>query len=109
MDEICIIQKRKEEYLDSDRPTTCEGATQPYFFSSLCRSSCSPNPFFLSLVAFLCHFTHYLFITYPTPIMNARKTQNLSEAKLNRLLEYNQRLKELLDIPRTTVSEASTR
>ncbi|KAG2221384.1 hypothetical protein INT45_012635 [Circinella minor] len=41
--------------------------------------------------------------------MNARRTQNLSEAKLNRLLEYNQRLRELLDIPRTTVSEASTR
>ncbi|KAI9319093.1 G-protein gamma-like domain-containing protein [Dichotomocladium elegans] len=41
--------------------------------------------------------------------MNARRTQNLSEAKLNRLLEYNQRLRELLDIPRTTVSESSTR
>ncbi|KAI9320063.1 G-protein complex gamma subunit GpgA [Dichotomocladium elegans] len=42
--------------------------------------------------------------------MNAsRKTQNLSEAKLARLLEYNLRLKELLDIPRTTVSDASTR
>ncbi|KAI7881700.1 G-protein gamma subunit [Lichtheimia hyalospora FSU 10163] len=42
-------------------------------------------------------------------MINQRKTQNLSEAKLNRLLEYNQRLRELLDIPRTTVSEASTR
>ncbi|KAI8143780.1 G-protein gamma subunit [Fennellomyces sp. T-0311] len=40
---------------------------------------------------------------------NARRTQNLSEAKLNRLLEYNQRLRELLDIPRTTVSDASSR
>ncbi|CDS04899.1 hypothetical protein LRAMOSA07429 [Lichtheimia ramosa] len=42
-------------------------------------------------------------------MINQRKPQNLSEAKLNRLLEYNQRLRELLDIPRITVSEASTR
>ncbi|KAG0169139.1 hypothetical protein DFQ28_003881 [Apophysomyces sp. BC1034] len=40
--------------------------------------------------------------------MNARRTQNISETKLNRLLEFNQRLKEQLDVPRITVSSAST-
>ncbi|KAH8550681.1 G-protein gamma subunit [Umbelopsis sp. PMI_123] len=37
----------------------------------------------------------------------ARKTQNLSEAKLKRILEYNERQKQQLDIPRVAVSEAS--
>jgi guanine nucleotide-binding protein subunit gamma len=41
--------------------------------------------------------------------MAVRKTPNVSEAKLARLLEYNKNLKEQLDIPRITISEASTR
>lgn len=40
--------------------------------------------------------------------MAARRAQNISEAKLKRLLEYNQRLREQLDVTRITVSEAST-
>ncbi|KAI8884329.1 G-protein gamma subunit [Backusella circina FSU 941] len=40
--------------------------------------------------------------------MAVRKTPNVSEAKLARLLEYNKNLKEQLDIPRITISEAST-
>ncbi|KAI8645367.1 G-protein gamma subunit [Parasitella parasitica] len=38
-----------------------------------------------------------------------RRSPNISEAKLARLLEYNKTLKAQLDIPRVTVSEASTR
>lgn len=41
--------------------------------------------------------------------MPTRKTQNISEAKLARLLEYNRNLRDQLDIPRITISEASTR
>lgn len=41
--------------------------------------------------------------------MPNRRAQNISEAKLTRLLEYNRNLKEQLDIPRITISEASTR
>lgn len=41
--------------------------------------------------------------------MPSRKGQTISEAKLARLLEYNRNLKEQLDIPRITVSEASSR
>lgn len=37
-----------------------------------------------------------------------RRAQNISEAKLRRLLEYNQRLRDQLDVSRITVSEAST-
>ncbi|KAG2182847.1 hypothetical protein INT44_005828 [Umbelopsis vinacea] len=37
----------------------------------------------------------------------ARRTQNLSEAKLKRIIEYNERQKQQLDIPRIAVSEAS--
>lgn len=37
----------------------------------------------------------------------ARRTQNLSENKLKRIVEYNTRLKEQLDTPRIKVSEAS--
>ncbi|KAI9301783.1 G-protein gamma subunit [Cunninghamella echinulata] len=40
--------------------------------------------------------------------MATRRAQNISEAKLKRLLEYNQRLREQLDVNRITVSEAST-
>lgn len=40
--------------------------------------------------------------------MPNRRAQNISEAKLTRLLEYNRNLKEQLDIPRITISEAST-
>ncbi|GAA5815780.1 hypothetical protein MFLAVUS_009295 [Mucor flavus] len=40
--------------------------------------------------------------------MPTRKAQNISEAKLARLLQYNKNLKEQLDIPRITVSEASS-
>ncbi|GAB5592154.1 hypothetical protein Unana1_07054 [Umbelopsis nana] len=36
-----------------------------------------------------------------------RRAQNLSEAKLKRIVEYNIRLKQQLDIPRVTISEAS--
>jgi guanine nucleotide-binding protein subunit gamma len=41
--------------------------------------------------------------------MPNRKATNISEAKLNRLLEYNRNLREQLDIPRITISEASSR
>lgn len=41
--------------------------------------------------------------------MPHRKGQTIAEAKLARLLEYNKGLKEQLDLPRITVSEASTR
>ncbi|CAO3692171.1 unnamed protein product [Umbelopsis ramanniana] len=37
----------------------------------------------------------------------ARRTQNLSENKLKRIVEYNTQLKEQLDTPRIKVSEAS--
>lgn len=53
--------------------------------------------------------TFFFSFLHSITMINQRKPQNLSEAKLNRLLEYNQRLRELLDIPRITVSEASTR
>ncbi|GAB5590250.1 Guanine nucleotide-binding protein subunit gamma 1 [Umbelopsis nana] len=43
---------------------------------------------------------------YPRASQN-RRTQNLSENKLKRIIEYNARLKEQLDIPRVRVSEAS--
>lgn len=43
---------------------------------------------------------------YPRASQN-RRTQNLSENKLKRIIEYNARLKEQLDIPRVKVSEAS--
>ncbi|KAI8381143.1 G-protein gamma subunit [Radiomyces spectabilis] len=39
--------------------------------------------------------------------MNVKKSQHISEAKLKRLLDYNQRLREQLDVPRIPVSEAS--
>ncbi|KAG2191781.1 hypothetical protein INT46_000180 [Mucor plumbeus] len=38
----------------------------------------------------------------------ARRSPNISEAKLTRLLEYNKNLRQQLNIPRITVSEAST-
>ncbi|RUS25649.1 G-protein gamma subunit [Jimgerdemannia flammicorona] len=38
---------------------------------------------------------------------NSKRSQNLSESKLKRALEHNQRLREQLDIPRIKVSEAS--
>ncbi|SAM03103.1 hypothetical protein [Absidia glauca] len=41
-------------------------------------------------------------------LMATRRAQNISEAKLRRLLEYNQRLRDQLDVSRITVSEAST-
>ncbi|KAL0083677.1 G protein gamma subunit [Phycomyces blakesleeanus] len=40
--------------------------------------------------------------------MTTRRAQNISEAKLNRLLELNQCLREQLDVPRITVSSASS-
>jgi guanine nucleotide-binding protein subunit gamma len=42
-------------------------------------------------------------------MISNRRTPNISEAKLTRLLEYNKNLKAQLDIPRITISEASTR
>ncbi|ORX53604.1 G-protein gamma subunit [Hesseltinella vesiculosa] len=39
--------------------------------------------------------------------MATRRAQNIAEAKLKRLLEYNSRLREQLDVQRITVSEAS--
>lgn len=41
--------------------------------------------------------------------MPTKKSYNISEAKLKRILEYNERLREQLDLPRIPVSEASTR
>ncbi|KAI9361742.1 G-protein gamma-like domain-containing protein [Pilaira anomala] len=40
--------------------------------------------------------------------MPTKKSYNISEAKLKRILEYNERLREQLDLPRIPVSEAST-
>ncbi|KAI7863054.1 G-protein gamma-like domain-containing protein [Spinellus fusiger] len=40
--------------------------------------------------------------------MPLKRAQNIAEAKLNRLLELNKRLKEQLDVPRITVSSASS-
>ncbi|CAO3649851.1 unnamed protein product [Mucor fragilis] len=36
-----------------------------------------------------------------------KRAYNISEAKLKRILEYNERLKEQLELPRIPVSEAS--
>ncbi|OBZ87603.1 Guanine nucleotide-binding protein subunit gamma [Choanephora cucurbitarum] len=36
-----------------------------------------------------------------------KKSYNISEAKLKRILEYNERLREQLELPRIPVSEAS--
>ena len=47
---------------------------------------------------------------YPTklsPIMSSRPKQSMSELKLRRLLEHNQRLRDDLARPRIRVSEAS--
>jgi guanine nucleotide-binding protein subunit gamma len=41
--------------------------------------------------------------------MTTKKTYNISETKLKRLLEYNERLQSQLEIPRIPVSEASAR
>ncbi|CAM0142027.1 hypothetical protein VKS41_004268 [Umbelopsis sp. WA50703] len=41
------------------------------------------------------------------PRAQNRRTQNLSENKLKRIIDYNTRLKEQLDIPRVKVSQAS--
>lgn len=38
-----------------------------------------------------------------------KKPYNISETKLKRILEYNDRLKEQLELPRIPVSEASAR
>lgn len=38
-----------------------------------------------------------------------KRAYNISEAKLKRILEYNERLKEQLELPRIPVSEASAR
>ncbi|CAO3671364.1 unnamed protein product [Rhizopus stolonifer] len=40
--------------------------------------------------------------------MQAPRTQKISEAKLNKLLEENQHLKQQLDVPRIPISEASS-
>lgn len=39
----------------------------------------------------------------------SKKSYNISEAKLKRILEYNERLKEQLELSRIPVSEASKR
>jgi guanine nucleotide-binding protein subunit gamma len=39
----------------------------------------------------------------------SKKSYNISEAKLKRILEYNERLREQLELPRIPVSEASAR
>ncbi|CEP11466.1 hypothetical protein [Parasitella parasitica] len=39
--------------------------------------------------------------------LSNRKSYNISETKLKRILEYNERLKEQLELPRIPVSEAS--
>ncbi|KAI7897755.1 uncharacterized protein BX663DRAFT_294572 [Cokeromyces recurvatus] len=41
--------------------------------------------------------------------LTSKKSYNISEAKLKRILEYNERLKEQLDLPRIPVSEAASR
>ncbi|KAI9473393.1 MAG: G-protein gamma-like domain-containing protein [Benjaminiella poitrasii] len=40
--------------------------------------------------------------------LTSKKSYNISEAKLKRILEYNERLKEQLELPRIPVSEASS-
>lgn len=62
-------------------------------------------PLFLYFLLLLL-FPFYFFLSQNMP---NRRAQNISEAKLTRLLEYNRNLKEQLDIPRITISEASTR
>ncbi|CAO3680855.1 hypothetical protein G6F70_002446 [Rhizopus microsporus] len=42
------------------------------------------------------------------PLTTTKKSYNISEAKLKRILEYNERLKEQLDLPRIPVSEAAS-
>lgn len=44
-----------------------------------------------------------------TPTAITKKSYNISEAKLKRILEYNQRLREQLELPRIAVSDASAR
>ncbi|KAL0078750.1 G protein gamma subunit [Phycomyces blakesleeanus] len=39
----------------------------------------------------------------------ARQSQDVSASKLKRLLDHNEHLKDQLNVPRTTVSEAATR
>ncbi|GAA5802959.1 G-protein gamma-like domain-containing protein [Helicostylum pulchrum] len=39
--------------------------------------------------------------------LTSKKSYNISEAKLKRILEYNERLREQLELPRIPVSEAS--
>ncbi|KAI8085767.1 G-protein gamma-like domain-containing protein [Gilbertella persicaria] len=39
--------------------------------------------------------------------LSSKKSYNISEAKLKRILEYNERLQEQLELPRIPVSEAS--
>ncbi|KAG2192371.1 G-protein gamma-like domain-containing protein [Mucor mucedo] len=39
--------------------------------------------------------------------LSSKKSYNISEAKLKRILEYNERLREQLELPRIPVSEAS--
>lgn len=41
--------------------------------------------------------------------LTSKRSYNISEAKLKRILEYNERLKEQLELPRIPVSEASAR
>ncbi|RCH78996.1 hypothetical protein CU098_006644 [Rhizopus stolonifer] len=45
--------------------------------------------------------------TQQNRLMNKNKQYNISEAKLKKILDYNDRLKEQLDLPRIPVSEAS--
>lgn len=53
-------------------------------------------------------FLYFTMSNSYTP-MPTKKSYNISEAKLKRILEYNERLREQLDLPRIPVSEASTR
>lgn len=41
--------------------------------------------------------------------LTSKRSYNISEAKLKRILEYNERLNEQLELPRIPVSEASAR
>ncbi len=103
-------------------------ATEGFSFSSSAfpRSSSSSSPLlpslpsaFLPLLVFSCEagFSPFSFKTCPpphtaTPVANMSgrvPKQSMSELKLRRLSEHNQRLREDLARPRIRVSEASKR
>jgi hypothetical protein len=71
---------------------------------------CSHGVLSRSVVSLL-NFSHHILTTTPSTTMSTRGggRQSMSELKLRRLLEHNQRLKEDLGRPRLKVSEASAR